>query len=357
MLYVNSKTAKGNRNGVVDSSTGLEKFYTEEELRNSSEKILGVGVVIVVMCTPEVLKSQFDKYILIGCANRLSLRSVAYKSVNICDKEYAGVFKNDIRMYINNMTLCKRYWVYSISAIDCENGIGIPNGVEAVRDGRFLFVSRAKFPKTLKAIIANCFYGCKLEKVIIDSDMDYIGECAFSTSEDLSKVRIRSVKYLGACAFMDCDTLKDLDIGTEVKFIGKSAFNGCIALIGVDLTSVTEVDGFAFDRCVSLKSVKFGKDLVRLGAGCFRGCESLTEIDLSMCEELKTLPKSCFSGCTNLKSIKLPKQLVKIDDYCFEDCSRLVDIDLGDSLLQVGDSAFANCVGLESMKLPEIVQK
>lgn len=104
------------------------------------------------------------------------------------------------------------------------------------------------------------------------------------------------VLAVGAEAFKDCISVKEVKISAGVKRIADGAFSGCASLV----------------------SVTMGDSVESIGRSVFANCTSLNSLALSnSVEELKT---SVFAGCSALKSLVLPDALKAIEEKAFEGC-------------------------------------
>ena len=83
--------------------------------------------------------------------------------------------------------------------------------------------------------------------------------------DDISKI-----KYIGYCAFYNCQSLKIITIPDSVKNIGNYAFDSCTSLKSIIIpNSVESIGKWAFYNCTSLIEVIFnGKTIDQVEAMC-----------------------------------------------------------------------------------------
>ena len=110
------------------------------------------------------------------------------------------------------------------------------------------YLSSVEFGPNVTEIIPYMFDECcwytiygdvieGLTEVLIDGDIESIGESAFA----------------------DCGALARFDVPESVTFIGDNAFNGCIGLAYFDIPAATDyVGASAFEGCTGLTSLRFG---------------------------------------------------------------------------------------------------
>jgi hypothetical protein len=155
----------------------------------------------------------------------------------------------------------------------------------------------------------------------------------FTDGTTLSWAELKS-KYnvtdtaIGANAFQNCTTLKNIILPDTIKTIGDYAFNGCTSLsqICMSFTNITSIGDQAFAGCTSLKVVTLPNSCASLGA-------------------------QVFANCTSLITVLLPSELTTIPSYAFKNCSSLEDIDFENcqKLTTIGYGAFYNCTSLDSV--------
>ncbi|MBQ6181285.1 MAG: leucine-rich repeat domain-containing protein [Ruminococcus sp.] len=64
------------------------------------------------------------------------------------------------------------------------------------------------------------------------------------------------------------------------------------------------------------------------------------------------LGAKAFSSCYYLETVKLPEKLEKIGAYAFMNCRNIKELSIPDSVSSIGNEAFRQCSGLESFTLP-----
>lgn len=115
-----------------------------------------------------------------------------------------------------------------------------------------------------------------------------------------------------------------------VEKIGKRAFYGNKTITEVTMPdSVVSIEEEAFTECIKLKTVKFSGKLERIESSAFRKCKALTEAVLP--ETLSYIGDGAFAGCAKLKVISCESQNIQMDrnpfDHMFSDvkCKLLYD--------------------------------
>lgn len=116
---------------------------------------------------------------------------------------------------------------------------------------------------------------------------------------------------------------------------------------GGKITSVRE-DALAGENITSLSM----PNVTTVGARAFKNCEMLVEIDAPA---LVSVEESAFENCSALTELKFPQSLVKIGNNAFANCVNLLRFTLQKEakLTEIGNSAFASCIALQSVDLTQ----
>lgn len=157
-------------------------------------------------------------------------------------------------------------------------------------------------PNTVSRIGDYSFYGARPNKVILPSSISVIGEGAFFCVSSMATIELpdglkrieasafsqfrvtatnfqpsikkivipNSVTYLGDDAFSNSDDLKDVKLSESLTQIEAGTFAGCHGLVTIEIpNSVTAIKKGAFSECYSLKNVTLGKGLKEIESNVF----------------------------------------------------------------------------------------
>ena len=140
------------------------------------------------------------------------------------------------------------------------------------------------------------------------------------------------VKEIGATAFSDCSSLRQVIVPDGTEFIGEGVFGNC-----TDMSSLTlPYLGYSADEPATLNLFAWGAD-------------NLRDVTLT---RASVLADGAFSGFTRLRSVSLPDTLESIGKDAFAECSSLSELYIPDSVRSIGSGALAGCSSLKSLDIP-----
>ena len=104
----------------------------------------------------------------------------------------------------------------------------------------------------------------------------------------------------------------------------------------------------------SIKTVTIDKGVRRL-VGTFQDCYNLTSV--IMPDTVVEIGEDAFAGCSNLSSITIKDGVKKIGDRSFMGCEQLQHITIPSKVIEIDEDAFRGCIGLESITIKDGVKK
>lgn len=148
---------------------------------------------------------------------------------------------------------------------------------ETIKDYDFASVEILIIPDGVKEIGRDTFYGFEFTEVRLPDSLKRIGENAFGNCESLKSVNIPGyVEEIAVAAFSGCGELSKVNFGrrngfgSSLRRIGEYAFMDCESLKIIDLSFA--VDGLEIDYGAFLRSglteIKLPAGLIKLGANC-----------------------------------------------------------------------------------------
>lgn len=258
----------------------------------------------------------------------------------------------------------------------------LPDGLKSI--GRWAFagcinVTSLTIPEKVESIGYRAFAGCysisdceiksnvlrsTQEEIFLDCEslkkIDITGELAtlpaqiFNGADYLENVSIpSSVSIIGDGAFCDCESLKEISLPQSLTYIGNSAFQGCKALKEIKLPdNLKNIGNWAFGNCTGLTSVVIPKNVEKIGYQSFIGCLSISEFEIKS-DVLNETDSQIFARCDRLKNISITGEITDIPSKMFEDASYLEGVDIPLTVESIGDSAFSGCSSLNEINLPQ----
>ncbi len=162
--------------------------------------------------------------------------------------------------------------------------------------------------------------------IVIPSNVEVIGEGAFSNVEGLKEVVIPgTVKEIKKNAFANNNTLEKVIIEDGVEKIGESAFYSC----------------------KNLKEVQMADSVIEMGRSTFIYCDNLEKINIP--NNLKEIPVYFIYYCTKIKNITIPDNVSVIGSYAFA-YTNISRINIS-NITSIGNSVFLNCKNLEEINI------
>ena len=285
-------------------------------------------------------------------------------------------------------------------------GADLPEGLQSIGADAFRSctgLTYVQIPDSLKVIEGNPFVDCTgLTEIRISSEhpvFAVLNQALLNISDgtlvcypaglpDMEWELPGEVQVIGAYAFFNCRNLAHVYMTEGLTEIRDSAFAGCSGLENVELPAGTRsIGSFAFEYCERLNSIGLPEGLETIGSNAFSLCGRLTEVDLP--EGLSYLGDDAFAFCSSLSRIQLPDSLTEIDTNPFTYCISLREIQVSsehpvfavmnhvlfnmeektlvcypaglltrvyqvpEEIERIGEFAFYNCGGLQSLYLTE----
>ena len=198
------------------------------------------------------------------------------------------------------------------------------------------------------------FEGSGIRKVVFERGMTEILVEIMKGSLYLNEVSIPdSVTSIGARAFEDCESLKQIQLLDSIISIDENAFRNC-GLTSIKIpNSTADIGIYIFSNCRSLEEVILPERLQNIPRSMCEGCIALTRI--AMPETVKSVGQSAFKDCTTLETIKWSKNTKTIQREVFKNCSALKSFQIPDVVISIENNAFSNCDALESIRIPDTV--
>ena len=345
--------------------TGLTSVTIGNSVTNINMGVFGGCTSLTSVTIPDSVTNIGIKAFY-GCTVLTSIMipdSVMNISSNVFDN--TAYYKNESNwvdgvLYIGN---------HLIKAKDSISGsYTIKAGTKCIADDAFLNckgLTSITIPNSVTSIIDRMFLNCTgLVSITIPNSVTSIGENAFSdTAYYKNKSNwVDGVLYIGnylikakdsisgsytikagtKCmadfAFSDCKGLTSITIPNSMTSIGHYAFNGCSGLKAVYITDIAKWCNISFDNLAN--PLSYAHNLYLNGK---------LVTDLVIPNSVTSIGDSAFEDCTGLNSITIPNSVTSIGDFAFCSCKGLTSVTIGNSVTSIGNDAFRGCTGLTSI--------
>ena len=213
-------------------------------------------------------------------------------------------------------------------------------------------------PSKVTTLNPYTFYNCKsLVKAVLPENLTRIGYYVSGGTEKLSSS--------GGYVFAHCENLAEINIPESVKWIQNYSFLNCKSLRTIDLNVANgQLGEAAFAHCESLETVTLCADLKTLPSKAFIYCYSLSDIhtagatgetaNVADLSQITSFGSNAFQHCTGLKKVTLStdSSFTALSNSLFDGCSALEEVTLPNQLTYLGTYTFRNS-GLKKVRMPD----
>ncbi|HFI0976663.1 TPA: leucine-rich repeat protein [Streptococcus suis] len=234
--------------------------------------------------------------------------------------------------------------------------VDLPDTLEYIADYAFSgtgSLASIDLPASVKQIGYSAFYDSGLTSIHLPAKLESIGNSAFYSTR-LSEVKLpASLKYLGWGAFSDIDSLKKVEVNSNIETSHYSN-SWSSPFASSPLTVITIKDGVTvvadrmFEGQSGITSLTLPSSLLEVRPYAFTG---IGIESLSLPAGLQKLGTHSFARSSNLKSVIIPSSLVE-GDGAFIDSKDLVNISLAPGTTKIIDGLFRG-TGFTEFTIPE----
>ena len=203
------------------------------------------------------------------------------------------------------------------------------------------------------------FYGSKLQSVELGALVQNVSDFAFYDCEQLETVdlsRVSIMTKINDSTFERCSALKNVTLSSSIKTVGELAFSECVSLESADFVAgVQTIETQAFKGCTAIASVTISSGTTSISATAFEGCEveNLSIYNLFAHTDFHNY-STVFGNLANAKTLNiLGSEVTKIPSNYFYGASTLEKIVIANSVVEIGEYAFAGCLKLADITFPE----
>lgn len=244
-------------------------------------------------------------------------------------------------------------------------------------------------PLDLSGIVAirdDALVGCKSDKVINTEDVIWVSTDAFKASSMacMKKPFVDGVRMVGSIAcdfdtdakkyiipedattmatFYDFNRDATMIINRNCSFFANTPYSPPNHLVFTNTDHMDERDLRYLKKYDAeirndhpeytiIDDVVYTKDMSRVVA-CFERKAG----DIVIEDGVKEIARSAFSNCYSINSVWLPDSVEKIDEFAFNDCTNLCSIHFGKNVKQIGRSCFRGDKHLTETELPGTIKE
>lgn len=230
----------------------------------------------------------------------------------------------------------KRIKTFALNSSGLSGSLQIPEGVEGIERCAFSSCTNLNGTLTLPSTLKE------LDEEVFCSD-NFTGELKLPEGlEEIGRL----------CFGSNFGFYGELKLPSHLKKLGMMAFRACRNLTGnlVIPQTLTSIPYEAFWHCGFDGNLQLHNGIITIGEGAFSGCKFKGELILP--KDLQTLSPDCFDNNEFSGELILPKNLVNIGESAFAGNWRLTGtLEIPEDVANIGAGAFESCRNLEKIIL------
>ena len=158
-----------------------------------------------------------------------------------------------------------------------------------------------------------------------------------------------NISEIGAHAFRNCTSIKEVAMPMTMTSIGANAFQLCMSIENVMIPkNITALSNSVFYQCHSLKRMSIPKDVSTIGASAFNSCYSLEKIDIP--QKVYYIGANGFIACYAMSNMILSSRLTTLSVNVFQNCAAITSVTIPSAITTINANAFSGCYGLSFIK-------
>lgn len=195
----------------------------------------------------------------------------------------------------------------------------------------------------------------EITKIVLPETIQSIGAGAFDNMWSLREINLPAgVKEIGFSAFASSSALKRITLPENIEKIRESTFFRTALEEIVIPQKVREIEKAAFVQSRFLKRVTINGNVKKIGEHAFGQCVGLEM--LHICEGVEEIGEAAFNACISLKTLTIPGTVKVIKQGVFGVCELLESVYICEGVEEIEEGAFVRCRNLKEVHIPKSVQ-
>lgn len=152
----------------------------------------------------------------------------------------------------------------------------------------------------------------------------------------------------------DASFSREGEIGDQITYKVDSGYNMTLSGKGTMRNKVSMIYEYHY-----LNNLRYGIESLTIGIGITYICgfNDFAELDtVKISDSVVVIGEKAFADCTQLTAIDIPKSVLSIEDEAFKDCSELSSFTLPENLRSIGKNAFNGCGCKGAFTIPDSVK-
>ena len=207
---------------------------------------------------------------------------------------------------------------------------GYDDGLSACTGGNADLIANIQgdyffIPEGTTKIRQSAFQNLLLSAMTIPDSVTYIGNWAFYGNFFSAMTIPGNVRTIDREAFYYNSKLETLVLEEGVQYIGESSFSQCTGLTSVTLpNTLLSIKSRAFQDDINLLEVNIPDSVTTLGEYAFYNCENMTGLTIG--SGITQIEDRTFGSCENLTGVTIPATVTGIGRYVFSDSSGMTSM-------------------------------
>lgn len=182
-----------------------------------------------------------------------------------------------------------------------EGAINIPSGV--ILNAGKLYTATVSLTPVVSTNVITYTTTDNQQLTLNDSDWGAGDACIYTShtfENGIGEITLKNgVNAIPNQGFYGKDTLKSVNLPSQITTISYLSFAACTSLSSINLNNITVIVTQAFSNCSALSEITMPNNNYTIGNQSFVNC-AITEIDLS---NASSIDDYAFQGCNNLTTV------------------------------------------------------